>query len=73
MWAIFGAALLAAFRRRLRMRLVVWRRGHTALVGIGIVGSVVHALLIEGTMEPATKAALCLLVAVAVGDDHIDT
>ena len=30
-----------------------------------VIGSVVHALLIEGTMETISKAALCILVVAA--------
>ena len=65
MWAIFAAALLAAFRQRMRLRILAWRRGHTALVTIAVVGSVVHAMLIEGTMETVSKTALCALVLTA--------
>lgn len=65
MWAVFAAALLAALRWRLRLRPLTWRRGHTALVMLAVIGGVLHALLIEGTMEVISKAALCLLVLVA--------
>ena len=60
MWAIFAVALLATFRRRLRLR--TWRIAHTLLAVVIVAGSVVHAILIEGTMETFTKAALCALV-----------
>jgi predicted ferric reductase len=63
MWAIFAVALLAAFRRRLRVR--TWRIAHTLLAIVIVAGSVVHAILIEGTMETVTKAALCALVLAA--------
>jgi predicted ferric reductase len=65
MWAVFAAALLATLRRRLRLRPLVWRRCHTTLAAVTVVGSVVHALLIEGTMGAVSKAVLCVLVAVA--------
>ena len=65
MWAIFAAALLAFTRRRLRLRHLTWRRGHTALVTVAVVGSVVHAMLIEGTMETVTKTVLCVFVIAA--------
>ena len=65
MWAVFAAAFLAALRRRLRLRPLTWRRAHTAFVTVTVVGSVVHAMLIEGTMETFSKAALCALVVVA--------
>ena len=65
MWAIFAAALLAALRRRLRVSPRMWRIGHTSLAAVIVVGSVVHGLLIEGTMETISKVALCALVLAA--------
>lgn len=65
MWAIFAVALLAALRRRLRLRPRTWRIAHTLLAIVIVAGSVVHAILIEGTMETVTKAALCALVLAA--------
>jgi len=63
MWAIFAVALLAAIRRRLGLR--TWRIAHMSLAVVIVVGSVVHGVLIEGTMETMTKAALCTLVLAA--------
>jgi predicted ferric reductase len=63
MWAIFAVALLAAFRRRLRPR--TWRIAHTLLAIVIVIGSAAHAILIEGTMETVSKAALCALVLAA--------
>jgi predicted ferric reductase len=65
MWSVLAAALLAALRRRLRLRPVVWRRCHTTLAAVTVVGSVVHAMLIEGTMGLVSKAVLCALVLAA--------
>ena len=65
MWAVFASALLAALRRRLRLRPQTWRIGHTVLAVVIVVGSVVHGMLIEGTMETVSKAALCTLVLAA--------
>jgi predicted ferric reductase len=65
MWATFAAALLAASRRRLRLRPRTWRAAHTALAAVIVACSVIHGLLIEGTMETFSKAALCILVVVA--------
>jgi predicted ferric reductase len=65
MWAIFAVALLAALRRRLGLRPRTWRIAHTLLAVVIVVGSVVHALLIEGAMETVSKAALCALVLAA--------
>lgn len=60
MWAVFAAALLAVLRRRLRPR--SWRIGHTAIVAVVVVASVVHAMLIQGTMGVISKTVLCALV-----------
>jgi predicted ferric reductase len=66
MWALFGAAVLAGLRGRARMDPRIWRIGHTTLVVVVAVGSVVHALLVEGTMGTISKAALCLIVLAAL-------
>jgi len=63
MWAILAVALLAIFRRRLRLR--TWRIAHMLLAIVIVAGSVVHGILIEGTMETVSKAALCVLVLAA--------
>jgi predicted ferric reductase len=65
MWAIFAVALLVALRRRLKLRPRTWRIAHTLLAVVIVVGSVVHALLIEGAMETISKAAFCALVLAA--------
>jgi predicted ferric reductase len=65
MWAVFAAATLAALRRRLRFNLRIWRRAHTGLAAVTVAGSVVHAVQIEGTMEPVSKVVLCILVVAA--------
>jgi predicted ferric reductase len=62
MWAIFAVALLAILRRRLGLRPRTWRIAHMLLAIVIVVGSVVHGILIEGTMETVSKAALCALV-----------
>ena len=65
MWAIFAVAIIAALRRRLGLRARTWRIVHMPLAIVIVVGGVVHAMLIEGTMETVSKAALCVLVLVA--------
>jgi len=65
MWAIFAVALLASLRRKLGLRLRTWRIAHLLLAIVIVVGSVAHAILIEGTMETVSKAALCALVLAA--------
>ena len=56
MWAIFAVALLAALRRRLGLRPRTWRIAHMSLAVVIVVGSVLHGILIEGTMETMSKA-----------------
>jgi predicted ferric reductase len=63
MWALFAAALLVVFRRRMPPR--AWRIVHTSLVGVVVVSGAIHAMLIEGTMETTTKAVLCGLAIAA--------
>jgi predicted ferric reductase len=62
-WAIFAVALLAAIRRRLGLR--TWRLAHMSLAVVIVGGSVIHGMLVEGTMETMSKAALCALVLAA--------
>lgn len=63
MWALFSAALLSVLRLRLSPR--AWRVGHTSLVSIVVLGGVLHAMLIEGTMDTTSKAVLCGLAMAA--------
>ncbi len=65
MWAIFAVALLAALRRRLGLRPRTWRVAHMILAVVIVAGGLVHAMLIEGTMETVSKAVLCALVLAA--------
>ncbi|MDA8585414.1 ferric reductase-like transmembrane domain-containing protein [Rhodobacteraceae bacterium] len=65
MWAVFASACMAVFRRRMHLRPRAWRIGHTILAAVIVIGSVVHAMLIDGTMETVSKAALCGLVLLA--------
>jgi predicted ferric reductase len=70
MWAIVATAALALVRRRFRLR--TWRLVHLPLAAVIAIGSVVHALLIEGTMETISKAALCALVLAATVKAMVD-
>lgn len=65
MWALFGAATLALVRRPLGLRPATWRIGHTVLVVIAVIGSVLHAMLVDGTMEILSKSGLCMLLMLA--------
>lgn len=60
MWAVFAAALMAALRRH--FRIPIWRALHGTLAIVTVLGSIIHALLIEGTMGTLSKVALCVLV-----------
>jgi DMSO/TMAO reductase YedYZ heme-binding membrane subunit len=62
MWMIFAVALLASLRRRLGLGPRAWRIVHLSLAVVIVAGGVVHAMLVEGTMETLSKAALCALV-----------
>ncbi len=64
MWSLITAALLVAFRRRMRLRPRTWRICHTSLVVVVVVTTVIHAVQIEGTMETVSKLSLCALVLV---------
>ncbi|PIS99810.1 ferric reductase [Bradyrhizobium nitroreducens] len=72
MWAIFIVALLASLRRRLQLRPRTWRFIHMPLAIVIVLGSVVHCLLIEGTMETVSKAVLCAAVLAATIKVMID-
>jgi hypothetical protein len=62
MWAIFLVALMALLRRRLGLAPRTWRLAHMVLAVVIVTGSIVHGLLVEGTMETMSKVALCTLL-----------
>lgn len=62
MWGIVLTALLVAFRRRLGLGYAAWRLIHNTLALVVAVATVIHALLIEGAMEPLSKWILCIAV-----------
>ena len=63
MWGVFAAALIATLRQRLSPRL--WRLWHLTLGAVIVGTTILHAVLIEGTMGQISKLALCGLVLVA--------
>lgn len=67
LWAVLGAALVAAGRRRLRWSPRRWRYTHATLAAITVVATVLHTVLIEGTMETTTKMVLCGALIAASG------
>lgn len=66
MWALIAAALLALFRRTLRLRPRVWLLAHTAAVVVAAGGSVAHAVMVEGTMGAGSKALICVALIAAL-------
>ncbi|MEP3297925.1 MAG: ferric reductase-like transmembrane domain-containing protein [Pseudoruegeria sp.] len=73
MWGVFMTAALFGVKWRLQPYL--WRVIHTVLVTVIVVASVVHALMIDGTMGSITKVALCAMVlagmAKVIFDKHV--
>lgn len=65
MWSLFATMALAIFRRRLQLRARNWRMAHSLLALVIVIGTVVHAILIEGVMETVSKVTLCVLVVIA--------
>ncbi|SEA69316.1 ferric reductase-like transmembrane domain-containing protein [Rubrimonas cliftonensis] len=73
MWALIATAALVALRGRLGLRPAAWRIAHNVLAVVIVIGSVVHAMLIEGTMGALSKTVLCgaVLAATAVAVVHL--
>lgn len=65
MWAVFGSAALALWRIRGRPPLRLWRMAHTMLAALIVVGTILHAVLILGTMETVSKTLLSALILAA--------
>lgn len=62
MWALLISALIAGFRRNLPIRTTTWKVIHRTLSLIIVGGAVVHALLIDGTMELVSKSVLSVVI-----------
>jgi hypothetical protein len=60
--ALTGTAAIAGVRYRLSPRR--WRAMHLALATVIVAGTILHAMLIDGTMEIVTKSAICFALAV---------
>ena len=59
MWAVVLTAALVALRRRMTLRPATWAAVHNALALVVVLGTVIHAVQIEGTMGAISKWALC--------------
>lgn len=64
-------ACLAAFRSYLTRK--TWQGVHTFLAVLIVVGSVVHALLIEGVMGETSKLVLCVFLMIATAAATLKT
>lgn len=65
LWGVVLTALLVATRSRLGLGNTAWRIIHNGLAAIVVFASVVHTLMIEGTMGNLSKLVLCALVIAA--------
>lgn len=72
MWGVVVTTILVLFRRRLRRRYAIWRLVHNVVGAVVVVATVVHALQIEGAMEPVSKWMLCLAVVVSTSVALLD-
>ncbi len=72
MWGVVATAILVLFRPRLGLRYSVWRLIHNGVAAIVVVATVIHALQIEGAMEPGSKWMLCIAVVAATGVALLD-
>ena len=65
MWCVFVSAALVAMRKKLRLRPRTWKIVHKSFAVAIVADSVVHTLLIDGTMETVSKMLLCAAVIIA--------
>lgn len=65
LWSLIFTVLFVVLRARAGLRYGTWRVLHNGLVVVVVVASVVHALMIEGTMGSGSKLALCVAVLLA--------
>lgn len=65
LWSIVITALLAVLRHKLPLHQSQWRNTHRALAVVTASGSVVHAMMIEGTMGTVSKTLLCVIIVIA--------
>jgi predicted ferric reductase len=72
MWGVAVTAILVLFRRRLGLRHSIWRLIHNGLAALVVAATVIHALQIEGAMEPVSKGMLCMAVVAATGVALLD-
>ena len=62
MWSVVLTVIFVALRSRIGLGYNVWRIIHNGLSAVVVVTSVVHALMIEGTMGGLSKQILCFCI-----------
>lgn len=62
MWGVILTSVLVVLRKRTSIPPRIWKFAHKALATIIVTGTVVHAVLIDGTMETISKVVLCILL-----------
>jgi predicted ferric reductase len=72
MWGVVVTAVLVVLRHRLGVRYATWYLIHNGLALVVVVGTVIHALQIEGAMEIVSKWLLCLAALTATGATLLD-
>lgn len=65
LWALVLTVLSALVRYRRGTRVSLWNALHTTLTLVVVGASIVHAWMIEGTMNGLSKTVLCILVVLA--------
>lgn len=65
MWGVVLTAILLALRGRFGLAYSRWRLVHNGVALIVVVATVIHAVQIEGAMEPASKWVLSIAVLLA--------
>lgn len=72
LWGVVAIAAMVALRRRMGLRYATWRLLHNGVALAVVVATVIHALQIEGAMEPVSKWALSLAVLAATAATLLD-
>lgn len=65
LWGTLVTAFIALGRRHLPAR--IWRNTHQALSALVVIATVIHALRIDGAMEPITKWGVSLTALAVTG------
>ncbi len=66
MWSLLLTAGFVLLRRRIRLRAPAWRLSHRLLAALTVIGTVLHAMMIDGTMGLISKSIVCALLLIAL-------